>query len=125
MAHRLIQIPYDGKKYDFLETDITSSRLIQFQEWYGEDYGGYSTFVLKVLRLDAAAVMCALWVAKSNAGEPCDIRTLDIDMSAVAHLVQDNAEAEAKKTAAAEAKKRAAGSGPTKAKAAQGTTTPD
>lgn len=115
MPNRIMQIPYEGKVYDFHDTDLTTSRLMQFRSWYGEDYGKYLTVIGLLQQFDAAALLCVLWAAKANANEPCDINNLDFAPSDVIEHYSKQAEAEAKKAKAAAAKKtaKASESGPT------------
>lgn len=113
---RIMQIPYEGKVYDIHDKDLTTSRLIQFKQWYGEDYGKYLTLIGLFQDFDAPALLCALWTAKAVANEPCDINNLDFSPSDLIEHYQKQQEAEKKKAAASDAKKaKAAESGPTKA----------
>ena len=77
MANQLIKLPHNGKTYEIFDTDVTVARLMQYRGWYGKEYGAYAPFIGMLMEFDAAALICALWTAKTKAGEPCDPKTLD------------------------------------------------
>ncbi len=57
------------KKYNFSFEDLTVERLRKIKEWYGPELGRYMTFIGSLRLLDPEAAVCAVWVARTAAGE--------------------------------------------------------
>jgi len=57
------------KKYPFSFEDLTVGRLRQIKGWYGPELGRYMAFIGALRLLDPEAAVCALWVARTAAGE--------------------------------------------------------
>lgn len=64
-----IYLKVGDDKYPFNYKDLTVGRLRKIKEWYGPDMGRYLSFVGNLRLLDPDAAACAVWVARTVAGE--------------------------------------------------------
>ncbi len=68
MNDNLCVIPFQGKDYALHPRDITVSKLRQFKQKYGPEYGIYTSFVTLFLQGDADAVACAISIVLAKDG---------------------------------------------------------
>lgn len=84
--------------YPFNHKDLTVSRLSKIKEWYGKDLGRYLSFIGELRMLDPDAARCAVWVARTAAGEanvPEPHQMPDFPLSGFLEAPEDEPEAEA------------------------------
>jgi hypothetical protein len=56
-------------EYVFSPEMLTQSRLSKVKEWYGTEIGRYNNFIEAFFEGDPDAAKCAVWVARTVAGE--------------------------------------------------------
>jgi len=70
-AFRLkVKVDNDYREYQLdLEKELTVGRLRQIKAWFGPELGRYGSFFTAFSQLDPEAVLCAVWIARTAAGD--------------------------------------------------------